>query len=81
MISSGFTGRPQIPFIGFTIFCHLCKCNRYISTVIKKKIKFSSYVRKFRRERLQSHIQYEEGFPNIQYEEMRKYLVIFEEAV
>jgi hypothetical protein len=27
-----------------------------ISTLIKKKIKFSSYIRKFRMEQLQSHI-------------------------
>jgi hypothetical protein len=32
-------------------------------TLIKKKIKFSAYIRKFRWERLQSHIW--EGIPNI----------------
>jgi hypothetical protein len=32
------------------------------ATLIKKKTKFSSYIRKFRGERLQSHI-YEEGLP------------------
>ncbi len=32
-------------------------------TLIQKKRKFSSYIRKFRVERLQSHI-YEEGLPN-----------------
>ncbi len=46
--------------------------------LIKKKNKFSSYIRKFRVEQLQSYI-YEEGLPN--YEEMRKYLTIYEEAV
>jgi hypothetical protein len=35
------------------------------TTLIKKKIKFSSYIRKFRVEQLQSHIRYEEGLPNI----------------
>jgi hypothetical protein len=28
----------------------------FFTTLIKKKIKFSSYIRKFRREQLQSHI-------------------------
>ncbi len=31
----------------------------------KKKTKFSSYIRKFRWDRLQRHIQYEEGLPNM----------------
>ena len=44
--------------------------------LIKKRIKFSSYIRKFRWERL--HVIYEEGLPI--YEEMRTYLVIYEEA-
>jgi hypothetical protein len=30
--------------------------NYYCTTLIKKKIKYSSCIRKFRRERLQSHI-------------------------
>jgi hypothetical protein len=46
--------------------------------LIKNKIKFSSYIRKFRRERLQSYTS-RKGF--LIYEEMRKYLVIFEEPV
>jgi hypothetical protein len=49
----------------------------------KRKIKFSSYIRTFRWERLQlakSYI-YKEGFLYIIYEEMRKYLVIYEKAV
>jgi hypothetical protein len=33
-------------------------------TLIEKKRKFSSYIRKFRAEQLQSHT-YEEGLPNI----------------
>jgi hypothetical protein len=45
-------------------------------TLIKKKRKFSSYIRKCRAEQLQSHT-YEEGLP----EEMRKYFPIYEEAV
>jgi hypothetical protein len=36
-------------------------------------------MRKFRHERLQSHTYVRKGF--LIYEEMRKYLVIFEEAV
>ncbi len=39
-------------------------------SLIKKKTKFSSYVRKLRMDRLQSR-----------YEEMRKYLIIYEETV
>ncbi len=46
----------------------------------KKKIKYSSYIRIFRVEQLQSHIQYmRKGF--LIYEEMRKYFPIYEEAV
>ncbi len=36
-----------------------------VGTLIKKKIKFSSYIWKFRLEQLQSHTVYEEGLPNI----------------
>ncbi len=43
----------------------------------KKKMKFSSYIRKFRVEQLQSHMRM--GF--LIYEEMRKYFPIYEEAV
>jgi hypothetical protein len=49
------------------------------STLIKKKRKFSSNIRKFRWERLQSHTYMRKGF--LIYEEMRKYLVIHEEAI
>jgi hypothetical protein len=35
-----------------------------VTTLIKNKIKFSLYIRKFRVEKLQSHILYEEGVPN-----------------
>ncbi len=45
------------------------------STLIKKKRKFSSYIRKFRWDQLYM----KKGF--LIYEEMRKYLVIYEEAV
>jgi hypothetical protein len=51
---------------------------RNVPTLIKNKIKFSSYIRIFRREQLQ--VIYEEGLPNT-YEEMRKYLVIFEKLL
>jgi hypothetical protein len=44
---------------------------RIRATLIKKKIKFSSHIRKFRWDLL--------GF--LIYEEMRKYLTIYEEAV
>jgi hypothetical protein len=44
------------------------------NTLIKKKIKISSYIREFRVEQLQSHTVYEEGF--LIYEEMRKYFPI-----
>ncbi len=45
------------------------------TTLLKKKRKFSSYIRKFRRDQ---QIIYEEGLLNI-YQEMRKYLVIYED--
>jgi hypothetical protein len=50
-------------------------------TLIKKKTKFFSCIRKFRWDRLQSHTVYcmRKGF--LIYEEMRKYLTIYEEAV
>ncbi len=35
------------------------------NTLIKKKIKFSSHIRKFKVEQLQSHTVYEEELPNI----------------
>jgi hypothetical protein len=46
-------------------------------TLIKKKIKFASYTRNS--EGSCCKVIYEEGF--LLYEEMRKYLVIYEEAV
>jgi hypothetical protein len=55
---------------------------RQVSTnaaLIKKKIKLSSYISKFRWERWPSHRYMRKGF--LIYEEMRKYLVIYEEAV
>ncbi len=48
------------------------------SSLIKTKTKFSSYIRKFRWDRLQ--VIYVEELPNV-HEEMRKYLTIYEEAV
>ena len=48
--------------------------------LIKKETKFSSYIRKFRWDRVQSHIwRRGQGFPI--YEEMRKFFTIYEEAV
>ncbi len=55
-----------------TVFCKF-------PTLIKNKIKFSSYIGKFRVEQLQSHIYVRKGF--LIYEEMRKYFPIYEEAV
>jgi hypothetical protein len=52
-----------------------CVCGG--GALIKNKIKFSSYIGKFRMEHLQSHMR---GRALI-YEEMRKYLIIYEEAV
>ncbi len=40
-----------------------------------------SYTRRFRWDQVQSHIQYVEGLPNTVYEEIRKYLTIYEGAV
>jgi hypothetical protein len=51
--------------------------NFFLYALIKKKIKFSSYIRKFRIKQLQSYMK--KGF--LIYEEMRKYLTIYEEAV
>jgi hypothetical protein len=69
--------------------CHICttdvrnetlQCqqavNYGIRTLIKKKTKFSLNIRKFRWDRVQSHIQYKEGLP-----EMRKFFTIYEKAV
>ncbi len=50
-----------------------------LATLIKKKIKVFSYIRKFRVDQLQNHIYMRKGFPI--YEEMRKYFPIYEEAV
>jgi hypothetical protein len=55
-----------------TLFTQLsAQTNKYLVfyTLIKKIIKFSSYIMKFRIEQLQSHAQ------------MRKYFTIYEEAV
>ncbi len=45
-------------------------------TLIKKKTKFSPYS-----DGISWKVINEEGIPNIHYEEMRKYLTIYEEAV
>ncbi len=45
-------------------------------TLIKKKRKFSSYIRKLKWDRLQSHIQYEEGLPRQIFSH-----ILYEEAV
>jgi hypothetical protein len=49
-------------------------------TLIKKIIKFSSYIRKFIVEQLESHTYIRKGFL-LRYEEMLKYFPIYEEAV
>ncbi len=50
-------GKDFSPFCTWlSIFPHLCWTFRTIYALIKKKIKFSSYVRKFRMKQLQSHI-------------------------
>jgi hypothetical protein len=46
--------------------------------LIKKKTKFSSYIRKFRWDRVQNHI-FGRGF--LIYEEMHKLFTIYEEVV
>ncbi len=51
----------------------------FLATLIKRKIKFSSYIRKFRVERLQIIWCMRKGF--LIFEEMHKYLVIYEESV
>jgi hypothetical protein len=51
----------------------------YKHTLLKKKIKFSSYIRRFRQTGAVAKSYMRKGF--LIYEEMRKYLVIFEEAV
>jgi hypothetical protein len=50
----------------------------FCATLIKKKKKFASYVRKLRWDRLQRHIR---GMASQMYEEMRKYFTKYEEAV
>ncbi len=62
------------PYVSFNRIKSVVRVN----ALIKKKIKFSSYIRKFRRERLQRSYM-RKGF--LIYEEMSKYLVIFEEAI
>ncbi len=52
--------------------------NAFTTTQIKKKTKFSSYIRKFRME-LVAKSYMRKGF--LIYEDMRKYLTIYEEAV
>ncbi len=51
------------------------------TALIKNKTKFSSYIRKFRWDLVQSHIQYEEELPNTEYDEKRKCFTIYEETV
>jgi hypothetical protein len=46
----------QARIISFSNFCWTRTRTVFGHTLIKKKVKFSSYIRKFRRDRLQSHI-------------------------
>ncbi len=59
----------RLKFRKFYIFLQKIRFN----TLIKKKIEFSSHIRKFRMSYMRK------GF--LIYEEMRKYLTIYEEAV
>ncbi len=69
-----FTGFNLSPFFIFRFYWGTVHSTYRVNygTLIKKKVKFSSYRRNFRWERLQSHIW------GRVYEEMRKYLVIYE---
>jgi hypothetical protein len=55
------------------------KSHKDVDTLIKKKIKLSSYIRKFSVEQLQSHICMRKGF--LIYGKMHKYFPIYEKAV
>jgi hypothetical protein len=52
---------------------------RLYTTLIKKKRKYSSYIGKFRWDRVGCKVIFEESF--LIYEEFRKYLIIYEKAV
>jgi hypothetical protein len=70
------TSLDQSSFIDTFYSLQIC----WSSTLIKNQTKFSSYLRKFRWERLQSHIEeLRKGF--LIYEEMQKHLTVYEEAV
>ncbi len=81
------TGRADQVFLELSLELALLVCtSKGISwpwgfyALIKKKIRFSSYIRNFRMEQLQSHIWgLRQGF--LIYEEMGKYLTIYKEAV
>jgi hypothetical protein len=66
--------------LDYGTFFSFLSVHRMVSTTIKKKIKFSSYIRKFRLEQLQSHmtnglliygeifahfLKYEEALPHV----------------
>ncbi len=59
----------------FIIACLRPDIEGVATALIKKKIKFSSYIRKVRMEQLQSHISWNKSV--LIYEEMRKYLTIY----
>ena len=61
----------------YSILFYSTLCSISNGTLIKKKIKFFSYIRKFRVEQLKSYMR--KGF--LIYEEMRKYFPTYEEAV
>jgi hypothetical protein len=81
---SGKLGGSSSPAIGPDDGIHLTDSGRYhlftnLATLIKKKFKFSLNIKKFRVEKLQSHIW--GRLPNTVYEGMCKYFPIYEEAV
>jgi hypothetical protein len=56
--------------------------DHFFATLIKKKIKFSSYIRKFKMEQLQSHIGLTKlRPPHIQYGEIFAHFLIYYEAL
>jgi hypothetical protein len=77
------SSRFQLCFYAKTAFANyqerFCTFVHQAYTLMKNKISFSSYIRKFRVEQLQSHTYMRKGF--LIYEEMYNYFPIYEEAV
>jgi hypothetical protein len=53
---------------------HICEYNIFLPTLIKNKIKFSSFIRNFRMERLQSHIQLTASLYLVKYLRISSYI-------